>query len=378
MDLTEEQLMIRQTVRDFALKQVEPIAADIDENERFPLETWQEMAKLGLCGIPVSQEYGGSGGDNLSYIITVEELARVCGSTAITLAAHYSLGTTPIWEQGNEFQKRKYVPDLASGSKLGAFGLTEPNAGSDAAGTETVAVKKGERYILNGAKMFITNSNYASTFIVTAMTDKSKRHHGISAFIVEKEMKGFRVGKKLEKLGLRGSDTAELILEDVEVPVENRLGEEGEGFKKFMKTLDGGRISIGALALGIAQGSLDKAVAYAKERKQFGVPICEHQQVQFKLADMATEITAARHLIYWAAKRKDRKEPYSIEGAMAKLYASEVAYRATKNAVQIFGGNGYSREYPVERYMRDAKLCEIGEGTSEIQRLVISRSLTRE
>ena len=377
MDLTEEQLMIRQMVRDFAVKKVEPIAAEIDETERFPVETWQEMSRLGLCGIPVSQEYGGAGADNLSYIIAVEELSRVCGSTGITLAAHYSLGTSPIWEQGNEFQKRKYLPDLASGRKLGAFGLTEPNAGSDAAAIETTAVRKGDRYILNGTKMFITNSNFAETFIVTAMTDKAKKHRGISAFIMERETKGFRVGRKLEKLGLRGSDTAELILEDAEVPVENRLGEEDEGFKYFMKTLDGGRISIGALALGIAQGALDKALAYSKERKQFGKPICEHQQIQFKLADMATEIEAARHLVYWAAKLKDRGEPYSVQSAMAKLFASEAAYRATKNAVQIFGGNGYSREYPVERYMRDAKLCEIGEGTSEIQRIVIGRHLTR-
>ena len=377
MDLTEEQLMIRQMVRDFAVKKVEPIAAEIDETERFPLETWQEMSRLGLCGIPVSQEYGGAGADNLSYIIAVEELSRVCGSTGITLAAHYSLGTSPIWEFANESQKRKYLPDLASGRKLGAFGLTEPNAGSDAAAIETTAVRKGDRYILNGTKMFITNSNFAETFIVTAMTDKAKKHHGISAFIMERETKGFRVGRKLEKLGLRGSDTAELILEDAEVPVENRLGEEDEGFKYFMKTLDGGRISIGALALGIAQGALDKALAYSKERKQFGKPICEHQQIQFKLADMATEIEAARHLVYWAAKLKDRNEPYSVESAMAKLFASEAAYRATKNAVQIFGGNGYSREYPVERYMRDAKLCEIGEGTSEIQRIVIGRHLTR-
>jgi alkylation response protein AidB-like acyl-CoA dehydrogenase len=377
MDLTEEQLMIRQMVRDFAVKKVEPIAAEIDETERFPLETWQEMSRLGLCGIPVSQEYGGAGADNLSYIIAVEELSRVCGSTGITLAAHYSLGTSPIWEFANESQKRKYLPDLASGRKLGAFGLTEPNAGSDAAAIETTAVRKGDRYILNGTKMFITNSNFAETFIVTAMTDKAKKHHGISAFIMERETKGFRVGRKLEKLGLRGSDTAELILEDAEVPVENRLGEEDEGFKYFMKTLDGGRISIGALALGIAQGALDKALAYSKERKQFGKPICEHQQIQFKLADMATEIEAARHLVYWAAKLKDRNEPYSVQSAMAKLFASEAAYRATKNAVQIFGGNGYSREYPVERYMRDAKLCEIGEGTSEIQRIVIGRHLTR-
>lgn len=375
MELTEEQTMVRDMVREFAVKEVEPIAAEIDENQRFPQETLKRMSELGLMGIPVSQEYGGGGGDYVSYILAVEELSRVCGSTGITLAAHYSLGLSPIWHFGTEEQKRKYVPDLASGRKMGAFGLTEPNAGSDAAGTQTTAARKGDEWIINGSKQFITNSNYASTFVITAMIDRSKGVRGIGAFILEKEMPGFSVGKKEDKLGLRGSDTAELHFEDVHVPAENQIGDLESGFTYFMKTLDAGRISIGALALGIAQGALDKALAYAQERKQFGKFLYEHQQIGFKLADMATEIQAARHLVWHAARLKQRKEPHSMEGAMAKLYASEAAYRATKDAVQIFGGNGYSREYPVERYMRDAKLCEIGEGTSEIQRIVITRRL---
>ncbi len=375
MELTEEQTMIHNMVREFALKEVEPIAAEIDENERFPEETVKRMAELGLMGIPVTEEYEGGGGDNLSYIITVEELSRVCGSTGITLAAHYSLGTSPIWEFGSEQQKRKYIPDLASGRKMAAYGLTEPNAGSDAAGTQTTAVRKGDEWIINGSKQFITNASYASTFVITAMVDKSKGARGIAAFILEKDMPGFSIGRKENKLGLRGSDTAELHFEDVHIPVENLLGDLESGFKYFMKALDAGRISIGALALGIAQGAFDKALAYSQERTQFGKPLCQHQMIEFKLADMATEVQAARHLIYDAARLKDAKKPYSKEGAMAKLFASEVAYRATKNAVQILGANGYSREYPVERYMRDAKLCEIGEGTSEIQRMVIARRI---
>ncbi|TET32939.1 MAG: acyl-CoA dehydrogenase [Planctomycetota bacterium] len=380
MDLTEEQQQIREMVREFAVKEVEPIAHEIDETRRFPKETVERMAELGLFGIPITEEYEGAGGDNLSYILAVEEISRVCGSTGITLASNFSLGTYPIWAFGTEEQKRKYIPDLASGRRMGCFGLTEANAGSDAGGTQTTAVKKGDRWILNGTKMFITNASYAYTCVVTAVTDKKakKKHQGISAFIVTKDMKGFTAGKKLDKLGLRGSDTAEIILEDVEVPEENLIGEINGGFKFFMQTLDGGRISIGALGLGLAQGALDKATQYARERIQFGVPIGRHQQVGFKLASMATEIEAARHLVWHAARLKDRGLPYSKEAAMAKLFASEAAYRATKDAIQIYGGNGYSREYPVERYFRDAKLCEIGEGTSEIQRLVISRTLLNE
>jgi butyryl-CoA dehydrogenase len=375
MELTEEQKMVRDMVRDFALKEVEPIASEIDENERFPEETIKRMSELGIMGIPIPEKFGGGGGDYVSYILAVEELSRVCGSTGITLAAHYSLGLSPIWEFGSDEQKRKYVPDLASGRKMGTFGLTEPNAGSDAAGTQTTAVRDGDHWIINGSKQFITNASYTGTCVITAMIDRSKGARGIGSFILEKGMPGFSAGRKEDKLGLRGSDTAQLIMEDVRVPAENQLGDLESGFKYFMKTLDAGRISIGALGLGIAQGALDKALAYAQERKQFGKYLWQHQQIQFMLADMATEIEAARHLVYYAARLKQRKQPHSKEGAMAKLYASEAAYRATKNAVQILGANGYSREYPVERYMRDAKLCEIGEGTSEIQRIVITRRL---
>jgi butyryl-CoA dehydrogenase len=376
-DLTEDQLAIREMVRDFAVNEVEPIAAEVDENSRFPEETFKKMAELGLMGVPFPEEFGGAGADALSYAITIEEISRVCGSTGLSLAAHTSLGTAPIYEFGSEQQRRKYVPDLASGRKMGAFGLTEPNAGSDAAGTQTTAVRKGDKYVLNGSKIFITNANYASTFIITAMTDKAKAHKGISAFIVEKSSPGFKLGKKDEKLGTRGSDWAELIFEDCEVPAENIVGAEGEGFTFFMKTLDGGRISIGAMALGIAQGCLDKSLAYAIERKQFGKAIISFGAIQEKLANMATEIEAARHLIYGAARLKIAHKKYTQQAAMAKLFASEVAERAGRDAIQIFGGNGFSREYPVERYYRDAKLTTIGEGTSEIQRIVIARNLEK-
>jgi butyryl-CoA dehydrogenase len=377
-ELTEDQLAIRQMVRDFAVNEIEPIAAEVDENSRFPIETFKKMAELGLMGVPFPEEYGGAGADAVSYAITIEEIARVCGSTALSLAAHTSLGTSPIYEFGSEEQRRKYVPDLASGRKFGAFGLTEPNAGSDAAGTQTTAARKDGKYILNGSKIFITNANYASTFIITAMTDKSKGHKGISAFIVEKDFPGFKIGGKDEKLGTRGSDWAELIFEDCEVPAENIVGQEGDGFAFFMKTLDGGRVSIAAMALGIAQGCLDKSLAYAKERKQFGKAIISFGAIQEKLANMATEIEAARHLVYGAARLKAAKKKYAMPAAMAKLFASEAAERAGRDAIQIFGGNGFSREYPVERYYRDAKLTTIGEGTSEIQRLVIARSLEKQ
>jgi len=378
IELTEEQKMVRDMVREFAQREVVPIARDIDETDEFPLAVVRKMGELGILGIPVPAEYEGGGGDTLSYIIAVEELSRVSGSMGITLAAHHSLGTYPIMAFGNEEQKRKYLPDLATGRKLGSFGLTEPEAGSDAAGTRTVAVKKGDRYIINGSKTFITNAGYAEVFVITAVTDKSKKHHGISSFIVEKEMKGVSVGKKEDKLGLRGSNTQELIFEDVEVPEENLLGKEGEGFVQFMKTLDGGRISIGALALGLAEGAFDVALKYATERAQFGVPLWRHQMIQYKLANMATEITAAKLLVYHAARLKDANRPYTKESAMCKLYASEVAMRVCRDAIQILGSNGYSREYPVERMYRDAKLCEIGEGTSEIQRIVITRRLVKE
>jgi butyryl-CoA dehydrogenase len=377
--LTEEQRMIRETVRKFALEEVEPIAQEIDETQRFPVETVKRMAELGLMGIPVPAELGGAGCDTLSYIIAVEELSRVCGSTGITLAAHFSLGTYPILAFGTEAQKKKYLPKLASGETLGAFGLTEPGAGSDAAGVRTTAVLDGGEWVVNGSKQFITNASHAGVFTIACQTDKSKGVKGIKSIIVEKGAPGLSIGKKEDKLGLRGSDTAEIILDNVRVPKENVLGgKPGNGFKYFMKTLDGGRISIGALGLGIAQGAYDKALAYAKERRQFGKPIARHQQIAWKLADMATGIEAARHLVYESARMKDAGVPYSKESAMGKLFASEVASRTARDAVQIFGGNGYSREYPVERYLRDAKLCEIGEGTSEIQRIVISRLVTTE
>jgi len=375
-NLNEDQAAIREMVRDFALNEVEPIAAEVDENSRFPMETFKKMAELGLMGVPFPEEYGGAGADYLSYAITVEEISRVCGSTGLSLAAHTSLGTAPIYDHASEEQRKKYVPDLASGKTFGAFGLTEPNAGSDAGGTQTTAVRDGDDYILNGSKIFITNANVASTFIITTLTDKDKGvHGGITAFIVESNTPGFKLGSKDEKLGTRGSDWAELYFEDCRVPAANIVGKEGAGFKFFMKTLDGGRISIGAMGLGIAQGSLDKALAYAQEREQFGKPLIKFGAIQEKLATMATEIEAARHLVYTAARLKIAKKPYSQQAAMAKLYASEVAVRAAREAVQIFGGNGFSREYPVERYFRDAKLCEIGEGSSEIQRIVIARNL---
>ena len=375
-NLNEDQAAIREMVRDFALNEVEPIAAEVDENSRFPMETFKKMAELGLMGVPFPEEYGGAGADYLSYAITVEEISRVCGSTGLSLAAHTSLGTAPIYDHASEEQRKKYVPDLASGKTFGAFGLTEPNAGSDAGGTQTTAVRDGDDYILNGSKIFITNANVASTFIITTLTDKDKGvHGGITAFIVESNTPGFKLGSKDEKLGTRGSDWAELYFEDCRVPAANIVGKEGEGFKFFMKTLDGGRISIGAMGLGIAQGSLDEALAYAQEREQFGKPLIKFGAIQEKLATMATEIEAARHLVYTAARLKIAKKPYSQQAAMAKLYASEVAVRAAREAVQIFGGNGFCREYPVERYFRDAKLCEIGEGSSEIQHIVIARNL---
>ncbi|HKE00400.1 MAG TPA: acyl-CoA dehydrogenase [Planctomycetota bacterium] len=369
--------MIQETARKFAVDEVEPIAAEIDETCRFPMETWRKMADLGFCGVPISAEYGGAGLDSLSYALVVEELARVCASTALTIAAHVSLGTYPIYAWGSEDLRRRFVPDLASGRAIGAYGLTEPGAGSDSGGTKTTAIRKGDRFVLNGRKCFITNAHYASSFICTAVTDPSRGPKGISAFVVPRDSKGFHVEKGEEKLGMRGSDWGSLVFEDCEVPAANIVGPEGEGFSTFMKTLDGGRISIGAIGLGIAQGALDKAVDYAKQRVAFGKPLAEHQAVAFKIANMATEIEAARHLVYNAARLKDRGLAFTKESAMAKLYASEVAMRVTYEAIQIHGGNGYSREYPLERYWRDAKLCTIGEGTSEIQRIVISRKILR-
>jgi alkylation response protein AidB-like acyl-CoA dehydrogenase len=376
-DLTEDQRMVQEMVREFARSEVEPLAHAIDEEHRFPLETWKRIAELGLTGIPFSEEYGGSNGGTLAYCIAVEELSRVCASTGLTLAAHVSLGTYPIYAWGGAELKRRYLPGLVSGEKMGAYGLTEPNAGSDSGGTQTTAVKDARGYVLNGRKCFITNANYAASFIVTAVTEPGIGAKGISAFVVPRDTPGFHVEPGEIKLGMRGSDWASLVFEDAHIPADHLLGPEGQGFKTFMKTLDGGRISIGALGLGIAQGAYDCALRYAQEREAFGAKLADQQAVAFKLADMAVQIEAARHLVYQAARLKDAGLPFTKEGAMAKLFSSEVAMRVTYDAIQVYGGYGYSREYPVERMWRDAKLCTIGEGTSEIQRIVISRQILK-
>ena len=376
-DLTEDQIMIRDMVREFAENEVAPIAAEIDENHRFPTETWEKIVELGLTGIPFSEDVGGSNGGTLAYILAVEEISRVCGSTGLTLAAQVSLGTYPIYAWGGEKLRKEYVPRLIAGEYMGAYGLTEPNAGSDSGGTQTTAVRDGDHWILNGRKCFITNANYSGTFIVTATIDKSLGSKGICAFVVPRNAEGFSLEKGEKKLGMRGSDWASLVFADARIPADHLLGPEGEGFTTFMKTLEGGRISIGALSLGIAQGAYEQAVKYAKEREAFGKTLADQQAVQFKLANMATEIAAARHLVYHSARLKDAGESFGTASAMGKLYASEVAMRTTYDAIQIFGGYGYSREYPVERMWRDAKLCTIGEGTSEIQRMIISRDIIR-
>jgi alkylation response protein AidB-like acyl-CoA dehydrogenase len=374
-DLTEDQRMIQEMVRDFARAEVEPKAAEIDENHRFPVETWKRMVELGLPGIPFDEDVGGSAGGTLAYCLAVEEISRVCGSTGLTLAAHVSLGTYPIYAWGGEKLKRLYVPQLVAGEFMGAYGLTEPNAGSDSGATQTTAVLQGDQWVINGRKCFCTNANYAGTIIITAVTDRSQGPKGISAFVVPRETPGFHLEPGEKKLGMRGSDWASLVFEDARIPRDHLLGPEGEGFRTFMKTLEGGRISIGALGLGIAQGALDQSLRYAQEREAFGKRLADQQAVAFKLANMAVEIEAARHLVYHAARLKDAGQVYGPRASMAKLYASEVAMRATYDAIQIFGGYGFSREYPVERMWRDAKLCTIGEGTSEIQRMIISRDL---
>jgi len=374
---TKEQALFLQMIREFAEKEVKPIAAEIDEQERFPTETVEKMAKLGIMGIPFPVEYGGTGGDNMLYAMAVEELSRVCGTTGVVVSAHTSLCAVPIFEFGTEEQKKKYLPNLCAGKWIGAFGLTEPNAGTDAAAQQTTAVLDGDEYVLNGSKIFITNAEYAHVYIVMAMTDKSQGTRGITAFIVEKGTPGFSTGKKEKKLGIRGSATCELIFENCRIPKENLLGKVGGGFKVAMQTLDGGRIGIAAQALGIAQGAMDETVKYVKERKQFGKPIGQFQNTQFQLADLDVKIVAARLLVYLAANKKDKKEPYSTDAARAKLYASEVAMETTVKAVQFHGGYGYTREYPVERMMRDAKITEIYEGTSEVQRMVIAASLLK-
>ena len=377
MELSEGHRMIREMVRKFAVSEVKPRAREIDQTGEFPWDTIEKMRKLNLLGMPFPEEWGGGGTDTLGYTIGVEEISRVCAATGITMAAHISLGCYPIFQHGNEEQKKKYLTDIASGKKLAAFGLTEPNAGSDAGGTQTTAVKNGDHYVINGSKIFITSGSLAETFVITAVTEKDAGVKGISALIVEKGTPGFKPGKKEDKMGIRGSDTSELIFEDCRVPVENLLGKEGEGFKVFLETLDGGRISIGAMGLGIAQGALDASIAYAKERRQFGRPIGKFGAIQNMLAEMATEIEAARLLVYDASIAKDKGKPIIKLAAMAKLYATEVAVRATRNAVQIHGGYGYMKDYDVERFFRDAKVTVIGEGTSEIQKHVIARELLK-
>lgn len=379
--LSKKHEMARTLFKEFAEKEVKPLAQDVDENEQFPVETVAKMAKAGFLGIPVPKEYGGQGCDPLTYVMCVEELSKVCGTTGVIVSAHTSLCIDPIQTFGTEEQKKKYIPDLASGKKLGAFGLTEPGAGTDAQGQQTKAVLDGDEWVLNGSKCFITNGSYADVYIVIAVTGvvekRGRKMKEISAFIVEKGTPGFTFGTKEKKMGIRGSATYELIFEDCRIPKENLLGAQGKGFGIAMHTLDGGRIGIAAQALGIAEGALDAAVEYVKTREQFGRPIAAFQNTKFTLADMKTRVEAARYLVYSAACAKDNGEPYSDKAAMAKLFASETAREVTWRAVQLFGGYGYTRDYPVERMMRDAKITEIYEGTSEIQKMVIAGNLLK-
>lgn len=374
--LGEDHEDVRGMVREFALQEVAPLAAALDEEKRFPSETIPKLAENGLLGVPWPEEIGGTGMDYLAYAIVIEELSRACGTTGITVAAHTSLGTGPIYHFGTEEQRQRWVPKLASGEMLGAFALTEPGAGSDAKATRVMAIRDGDHFVVNGTKIYCTNGTHAGTIVFTARTggDVGDTNH-ISAFVVEKGTPGLEYGTLETKLGLLGSDTREIVFNDCRIPVSHKLGEEGQGFKAFMKTLEAGRISIGAMALGLAQGALDAALPFAQERKQFNRRLIDMQPIAHKLANMATEIHAARNLVYEAAWRKDRGMPFAALGSAAKLYASEVAMRAAHDAIQILGGVGYTREYPVERIMRDAKLCEIGEGTSEIQRLILARHL---
>lgn len=371
------QQLFLQMIREFSDKEVKPLAAEIDEQERFPEETVEKMSQLGIMGIPVPEVYGGAGGSNLMYAMAVEELSRSCATTGVIVSAHTSLCIAPILEHGTEEQKQRFLPKLASGEWIGAFGLTEPNAGTDASAQQTTAVADGDHYILNGNKIFITNAEYAHVYIVIAMTDKSQGTRGTTAFIVERGTPGFTTGKKEKKMGIRGSATCELIFNNCRIPKANQLGKEGAGFSIAMKTLDGGRIGIAAQALGIAQGAMDETIKYTKERKQFGKSIANFQNTQFQLADLETRIQAARLLVHSAASKKDANEPYSVDAAMAKLFASETAMEMTNKAVQFHGGYGYTREYPVERMMRDAKITEIYEGTSEVQRMVIAAKILK-
>ncbi len=374
--LSKKHQMFQKMYREFAENEVKPLAQELDEMERFPKETVPKMAALGMMGIPFAQKYGGAGADNLAYAMCVEELAKVCATTSVVVAAHTSLCSYPIYAFGTEEQKMKYMPDLAAGRKIGAFGLTEPGAGSDAAGQQTMAVKEGDHYILNGMKCFITNASEADTFVVFAMTDKTKGNHGITAFVLEKGMKGFSIGKHEKKMGIRGSATCDLIFEDVEVPVENMLGKEGKGFSVAMGTLNGGRYGVAAQALGIAEGALNEVVKYTKERVQFGKRISQFQNTKFEIAEMKAKCDAAQLLVYRAAVAKDMNDPNAgMYSAIAKLIASQTASDVTRRVVQLFGGYGYIREYGVERMMRDAKITEIYEGTSEVQKMVIAGAM---
>lgn len=375
--LTEEHEMIRKMVRDFARNEVAPTAAERDEEERFDMDIFKKMAELGLTGIPWPEQYGGIGSDYLAYCIAVEELSRVCASTGVTLSAHTSLAGWPIYTFGTEEQKQKYLRPMAQGEKIGAYGLTEPSSGSDAGGMQTTAKLDGDDYVLNGSKIFITNGGIADIYVVFAVTD-SKSKKGMSAFIVESTHPGFSVGKKEQKMGIRSSPTTEIIFDNCRVSKANLLGQEGDGFKIAMMTLDGGRNGIAAQAVGIAQGALDAAIGYAKERVQFGKPIAAQQGIGFKLAEMATSVEAARLLTYQAACLESEGLPYGKESAMSKLFAGDTAMKVTTEAVQVFGGYGYTKDYPVERYMRDAKITQIYEGTQEIQKLVISRMITKD
>ena len=373
--LNKREELFLQMIREFAENEIKPLAAEVDEQERFPMESVEKMAKIGIMGIPIPVEYGGQGGTNQMYIMAVEELSRVCATTGVIVSAHTSLCMNPILEFGTEEQKMKYLPKLASGEWIGAFGLTEPNAGTDAAMQQTTAVLDGEEWVLNGSKIFITNAGYAHVYVIMAMTDKSLGTKGISAFIVEKDTTAFSIGKKEKKLGIRGSAICELIFENCRIPKGNLLGELGKGFKIAMMTLDGGRIGIASQALGIAQGAMDVTVKYTKERKQFGKAIAAFQNTQFQMANLETRVQAARLLVRQADYKKDMHLPYSVDAAMAKLFAAETAMEVTTKCLQFHGGYGYTREYEIERMMRDAKITEIYEGTSEVQRMVIAGKL---
>jgi len=380
--LTREQEMLRKMYRDFAENEVKPIAGEVDEEERFPEENVKKLGKLGMMGIYFPKKYGGAGGTVLDYVMCVEEMSKVCGTTGVIISAHTSLCAAPIYENGTEEQKMYYLPKLCSGEWIGAFGLTEPGAGTDAQGQQTTAVlsEDGKNWILNGSKIFITNAGYANVFIIIAITGevldkRGRKSKEISAFIVERSDPGFSIGKHEKKMGIKGSSTCELVMEDCVIPADRLLGKKGKGFALAMKTLDGGRIGIAAQALGIGEGAVEEVIAYTKERVQFGKRISQFQNTQFQIADMHTRMEAAKHLVYAAAMKKQNGEPYSMDAAMAKLFASEAASDVTRRAVQLFGGYGYTREYPVERMMRDAKITEIYEGTSEVQRMVIAANL---